>query len=110
MLVSCQSGSIKPVKNEEDSSRTELDKIYEKIDNESEKEKIIDLNDSPIYKFYENRSVLVTGATGYLGKVLVEKLLRTCPIKKVYIVLRPKKSKSMDERGQEIFNNVVSKK
>lgn len=41
--------------------------------------------------FYANRSVLVTGASGFLGKVLIEKLLHDCPkIKNIYVLLRTK--------------------
>ena len=32
-----------------------------------------------IVDFYESRSIFITGATGFMGKVLVEKILRTCP-------------------------------
>ncbi|PSN41791.1 hypothetical protein C0J52_21752 [Blattella germanica] len=44
---------------------------------------------SSIPDFYNGRSVLVTGATGFMGKVLVEKLLRSCPgIKTMFDRLR----------------------
>ena len=37
-----------------------------------------------VRSFYENRSVLITGATGFIGKALVEKILRSLPmVKKV---------------------------
>lgn len=46
-----------------------------------------------IAKFYENRGILVFGATGFVGKVLVEKLLRACEnLKVIYIVVRGKKN------------------
>lgn len=42
-----------------------------------------------IKSFYKNKNVFVTGATGYLGKVLIEKLLRDCAdMGKMYIMLR----------------------
>uniref|UniRef100_A0A8D8LSN1 Fatty acyl-CoA reductase n=1 Tax=Cacopsylla melanoneura TaxID=428564 RepID=A0A8D8LSN1_9HEMI len=45
-----------------------------------------------IPKWYAGRSVLVTGGTGFMGKVLLEKLLRCCPdIRKVYILCRAKR-------------------
>ncbi|KAL1463625.1 hypothetical protein WDU94_015363 [Cyamophila willieti] len=45
-----------------------------------------------IPKWYAGRSVLVTGGTGFMGKVLLEKLLRSCPdIRKVYILCRAKR-------------------
>lgn len=62
-----------------------------------------------IPEFYKNRDVLVTGATGFVGKVLIEKLLRSCyGIKRVFILLRPKHSKSINERLEEIKEMAVS--
>lgn len=59
--------------------------------------------------FYSNRDVFITGATGFVGKVLIEKLLRSCPsINKVFLVLRTKRSKSIEERLEEIKNTPVS--
>lgn len=47
-----------------------------------------------ISKFYEGKTVLLFGATGFVGKVFVERLLSTCEtVKKVYIVIRPKKGR-----------------
>lgn len=55
-------------------------------------------------EFYAGRSIFITGATGFLGKVLVEKLLRSCPdIKALYLLIRPKKGKECQERLEEIF-------
>ena len=34
---------------------------------------------SEIADFYKNKSVFITGATGFIGKQLVEKLVRSCP-------------------------------
>lgn len=46
-----------------------------------------------IAKFYDSKGILVFGATGFVGKVLVEKLLRACEnLKVVYIVVRGKKN------------------
>jgi hypothetical protein len=39
--------------------------------------------------FYEGKSVLITGATGFIGKVVLEKLLRDIPnIGTIYIIVR----------------------
>ncbi|GBN08699.1 Putative fatty acyl-CoA reductase CG5065 [Araneus ventricosus] len=55
--------------------------------------------------FYEGRSVFITGATGFIGKVLVEKLLRSCPgIQTVYILMREKRGKEPKQRLEELLN------
>jgi len=48
-------------------------------------------NDGEIRNFYRGKSILITGSTGFMGKVLVHKLLSDCPIKKIYLLIRPKK-------------------
>ncbi|KAF5279405.1 hypothetical protein FQA39_LY05515 [Lamprigera yunnana] len=60
---------------------------------------------SDIQHFFDNKTVLVTGATGFLGKLLVEKLLRTCNVRILYITIRPKKDKDVDERLKEYLNS-----
>ncbi|KAL6433538.1 hypothetical protein ACFW04_006553 [Cataglyphis niger] len=55
--------------------------------------------------FYRDRSIFITGGTGFMGKVLVEKLLRSCPdIKNIYLLMRPKKGQDVQERLQELLN------
>lgn len=62
-----------------------------------------------IPEFYNNRDVFITGATGFVGKVLIEKLLRSCPgIKRIFLLLRAKRSKSINVRLEEIKNTPVS--
>ncbi|WP_290649150.1 SDR family oxidoreductase [Aquisalimonas sp.] len=41
--------------------------------------------------YYEGQTLLLTGATGFLGKVLLETILRNLPeVKKIYVLLRPR--------------------
>ncbi|XP_031438737.1 fatty acyl-CoA reductase 1 [Clupea harengus] len=54
---------------------------------------------SHIAEYYAGKSVLITGATGFMGKVLVEKMLRSCPrVSALYLLVRPKAGQSMQER------------
>lgn len=52
-----------------------------------------------IPEFYANQEIFITGASGFLGKVLVEKLLRSCgDLKTIYVLIRPKKGNSIEQR------------
>nr|XP_022904425.1 fatty acyl-CoA reductase 1-like [Onthophagus taurus] len=63
---------------------------------------------SPITEFYTGKTVLVTGATGYMGKVLLEKLVRSFPdIKKIYILIRSKKGCTPQERVKQLTNGII---
>ena len=50
------------------------------------------MEEGKVSKFYENKTVFITGATGFMGKVLVEKLLRSTKVGKIYLLIRPKES------------------
>ncbi|KAJ6717045.1 MALE STERILITY PROTEIN 2-RELATED [Salix koriyanagi] len=63
-----------------------------------------------ILQFLEDKTIFVTGATGYLAKIFVEKILRVQPkVKKFYLLLRAADAKSAAERlrdeviGKELF-------
>lgn len=58
-----------------------------------------------VEKSFASKSVFVTGATGFVGKVLVEKLLRSCKgIDKIFVLLRPKKGETMEKRFENFKN------
>ena len=57
-----------------------------------------------IPQFYAGRSIFITGATGFMGKVLIEKLLRSCPdIQDIFLLMRPKKGTSIDDRLRKLI-------
>lgn len=59
-----------------------------------------------IPNFYEQKTILLTGATGFVGKVVLEKILRSCPnFKRIYLMIRPNKTQTIEQRMFEgIFN------
>ncbi|XP_043260510.1 fatty acyl-CoA reductase wat-like [Colletes gigas] len=62
---------------------------------------------SEIAKFFAYTNILVTGGTGFLGKLLIEKILRSCPdVATIYMIVRPKKGKNSQERFKENFNGI----
>ncbi|XP_023288205.1 fatty acyl-CoA reductase wat [Orussus abietinus] len=66
-----------------------------------------DDNVSEIAEFFAGCNVLVTGGSGFLGKLLIEKLLRSCTgIKNLYMLMRTKKGKSPEVRFKEQFEDV----
>ncbi|XP_037298055.1 putative fatty acyl-CoA reductase CG5065 [Manduca sexta] len=63
----------------------------------------------PVTDFYDGRSVFLTGVSGFLGKVILEKLLFSCKnIDKVYVMIREKKGVSVEERFRDIIDLPVS--
>jgi fatty acyl-CoA reductase len=65
---------------------------------------------TPIQEFYKGRSVLITGATGFCGKSLLEKLLRSCAdVGKIYLLVRPKKDEDISTRLTKLFDDPVRK-
>lgn len=68
------------------------------------------LNKNSIEAFYDNTAILVTGATGFVGKGILEKLMRVCPsVAAIFILIRPKKNQTMDQRFKQLIDNPVRK-
>ena len=56
--------------------------------------------------FYKGKSLLITGCTGFVAKVVLEKVLRVLDVKAVYVLVRSKKGQSVEERfHKEIINS-----
>ncbi|KAH8388330.1 hypothetical protein KR093_004284, partial [Drosophila rubida] len=62
---------------------------------------------SEIQSFYKNKVVMLTGGSGFLGKVTIEKLLRSTEVKRIYVLIRPKKGQAIQERIADWKNDVV---
>lgn len=59
--------------------------------------------------FYAGQSIFLTGATGFLGKVFIEKVLRSCPdVREIFLLMRPKKGLDINQRLEKILNLSVS--
>ncbi|KAG8038013.1 hypothetical protein G9C98_006338 [Cotesia typhae] len=66
----------------------------------------LNINLTPIQEFYAGQSIFITGGTGFLGKLIIEKLLRSCSnLSVIYLLVRPKKGKSTYERAEELFDD-----
>ncbi|CAF0826788.1 unnamed protein product [Adineta steineri] len=67
---------------------------------------------SAIIEYFKRKSIFITGATGFIGKQLVEKLVRSCPdIEHIYLLVRPKRGHAVNDRVKELvagplFNTV----
>ncbi|XP_039307351.1 putative fatty acyl-CoA reductase CG5065 [Solenopsis invicta] len=58
-----------------------------------------------ISTFYSGQSILLTGATGFLGKVFFEKVLRSCPdVREIFLLMRPNRESNINERLKKILN------
>ncbi|XP_034951190.1 fatty acyl-CoA reductase wat-like [Chelonus insularis] len=72
---------------------------------------IIDMNLTPIQEFYAGQSIFITGGTGFLGKLIIEKLLRSCSnLSVIYLLVRPKKGKDTHQRTEELFDDPLFSK
>ncbi|XP_015598032.1 fatty acyl-CoA reductase wat [Cephus cinctus] len=97
--------NLSDIPNEE-SQLSLIDELYKKIENPDDSDIYIDESKSEIRQFLTGQVIFITGGTGYVGKSTIEKLLRSCSdIKRIYILVRPKKQWSSEERIKRYFNN-----
>ena len=51
------------------------------------------------------KTILLTGTTGFVGKVVLEKLLYALPnVKKIYVLIRAKKNENIEKR---FYKNIL---
>ncbi|XP_039429448.1 fatty acyl-CoA reductase wat-like [Culex pipiens pallens] len=60
---------------------------------------------SPIAEYFRDKVVLLTGATGFIGKIYVEKLIR-CGASELILIIREKRGVPPAERMTRIFDSV----
>ena len=65
---------------------------------------------SSIGQFYHGKTVFITGATGLMGKVLVEKLLRSTSLAKIFLLIRPKKDTAAQIRLKNLMETPIFNK
>lgn len=61
-----------------------------------------------VKNFYKNSVILITGGSGFLGKVLIEKLLRVFDVRKIYVLIRFKNNMCAEDRLAALLNESVS--
>lgn len=69
------------------------------------------MNQSKIQECFENSTIFLTGATGFIGNLLLAKILKTTNVKRIYLLIRTKtgkKHKTPEQRFAEIFDSPVS--
>lgn len=49
-------------------------------------------------EFFEDSEIFVTGGSGVVGKALIEKLLRSTNVRKIYVLLRPRGQLNAEQR------------
>lgn len=69
-----------------------------------------------IHEKFDGRNILITGVTGFLGKIILEKILRSIPqVGDIYLLIRPKKDTVPSQRldgviKSRIFNRLRSER
>ncbi|CAG9772735.1 unnamed protein product [Ceutorhynchus assimilis] len=65
------------------------------------------MEESQIKKFYKGANVFITGGTGFMGKALIEKILRDTEVESIYVLIREKKGKTAHMRIDSLFDDVI---
>lgn len=65
---------------------------------------------SKVQEFFADKTVLITGTTGFLGKALLEKMLRALPeIRRIYLLIRPKQRSTRTKTAEFRFRTEILK-
>ncbi|XP_041970503.1 putative fatty acyl-CoA reductase CG5065 [Aricia agestis] len=66
-----------------------------------------DFSDVPtIPEYYKGKTIFITGGSGFMGKILIEKLLYSCPeLDRIYLLLRNKRGMRPEDRLADIYKS-----
>jgi len=66
-------------------------------------------NNLNVKEFYKDKIILITGCTGFIGKIILEKLIRTCSdFKTIYVMIRKRQGTTLDARmKKEIYDSYL---
>lgn len=68
----------------------------------------INKKEPSIREWFQGRNVMVTGGTGFMGKILLAKLLTGCPeVGTIYVVIRDKKGVPAKTRLIQLFKVII---
>lgn len=65
------------------------------------------MSEESIKNFYSGKTVLLTGATGFIGRLVLAKLMRLGNLKEILLVSRPKKGKTCQERLKKVLSGIL---
>lgn len=66
------------------------------------------LEQKTVNELFNGRSIFLTGVTGFVGKVLLEKLLRCCPeIKQIFVLVRSSDLENHEQRLNNLLEEQV---
>lgn len=66
---------------------------------------------TPVQQYYKGKTVFITGASGFMGKVLLEKIMYSCTeVKEIIMICRAKRGKTPESRLEDMYKLPVSKK
>lgn len=62
-----------------------------------------------VQQFYAGKTIFITGGSGFMGKVLIERLLYNCSeVRELILLMRPKRGKSATQRVEDFSRLPVS--
>lgn len=74
---------------------------------DGENNNLVPARDGDLVSFYKGTNIFLTGATGFMGKILLEKLLRVTDVGTIYTLIRNKKGQLPEQRAEAMFDDPV---